>query len=105
MEVDRYISVKELKRQLNAWNMGFELPRWILRAIDETPSTKVSIVEEGATNGDVIKAIFPNTIFSGSTKDTISQAFIRPNGSVVINDYFDNWLNARYKKESEGAKE
>lgn len=48
MEVDRYISVKELKRQLNAWNMGLELPRWILRAIDETPSAKVSIVEEGA---------------------------------------------------------
>lgn len=48
MEVDRYISVKELKRQLNAWNMGLELPRWILRAIEETPSAKVSIVEERA---------------------------------------------------------
>lgn len=27
MEVDRYISVNELKRQLHAWNMGLELPR------------------------------------------------------------------------------
>ena len=46
-KVDRYISVNELIRKLNAWNMGLELPRWILRAIEETPSAKVSIVEEG----------------------------------------------------------
>lgn len=48
MKTDRYISVSELIRKLNAWNMGLELPRWILRAIEETPSAKVSIVEEGA---------------------------------------------------------
>lgn len=47
MKADRYISVSELIRQLNAWNMGLELPRWILRAIDETPSAKVIIAEEG----------------------------------------------------------
>lgn len=46
-KVDRYISVNELIRKLNTWNMGLELPRWILRAIEETPSAKVSIVEEG----------------------------------------------------------
>lgn len=46
-KVDRYISVSELIRKLNAWNMGLELPRWILRAIEETPSAKVSIVERG----------------------------------------------------------
>lgn len=46
--VDRYISVNELIKKLNAWNMGLELPRWILRAIEETPSAKVIIAEEGA---------------------------------------------------------
>lgn len=53
MKTDRYISVNELKRQLNAWNMGLELPRWIIRAIDETPSAKVIIAEEGAKNGKI----------------------------------------------------
>lgn len=48
MKVDRYISERELLNKLNAWNMGLELPRWILRAIEETPSAKVSIAEEGA---------------------------------------------------------
>lgn len=46
-KVDRYISVNKLKNKLNAWNMGLELPRWILRAIEETPSAKVIIEEEG----------------------------------------------------------
>lgn len=45
-KVDRYISVNELKRKLNVWNMGIEIPRWIIRAIDETPSAKVIIAEE-----------------------------------------------------------
>lgn len=49
-KVDRYISVNKLKNKLNAWNMGLELPRWILRAIEETPSAKVIIEEEGGEN-------------------------------------------------------
>ena len=48
--LDRYISVKELKKQLNTWNMGLELPRWSLRVIEETLSAKLSLEEEGSTN-------------------------------------------------------
>ena len=59
------------------------------------------VIPDNPTNGDMIKALFPNTIFSTSTKDTISKAFIRPNGSVVINDYCDDWWNAQYKAEIE----
>lgn len=46
MKVDRYISERELLNKLNAWNMGLELPRWIKRAIQDTPGVKVLIEAE-----------------------------------------------------------
>lgn len=50
------------------------------------------------TNGDMIKALFPKAIFCAPTENEFTKAFIRPNGSVVINDYCDDWWNAPYRE-------
>lgn len=39
-ERDRYISETALLRKLKQWNMGKEIPTWVVNAVKDTPSIK-----------------------------------------------------------------
>ncbi len=56
---------------------------------------------DGATNGDVIKALFPNVPVDNFFQDTISFYPLMPNGLTDEIHFDECWWNAPYKKESE----
>ena len=39
-ERDRYISEDALLKKLKQWNLGREIPSWVIKAIKDTPSIK-----------------------------------------------------------------
>lgn len=58
---------------------------------------------ENATNGDVIKALFPNAIYTHVNKLS-GMNFMRVKGLDAFGfdtDFYDEWWNAPYKAESE----
>lgn len=59
------------------------------------------IIPRGATNGDVIKAVFPRIKHSFTDKD--SKVYIlEPNDILTpILTAFDSWWNAPYREEDE----
>lgn len=75
---------------------------WEGEALADINSTKpVLTIPENPTNGDMIKAMFPNLECVGEREDTKSyilepDAFLSPKLMV-----FNSWWNAPYKAESE----
>ena len=59
-----------------------------------------TIIPDNATNGDIIKAFYPDLVVgSNNLKKTI---FLRPNATVVIEDRMSDWWNEPYKKGGKG---
>lgn len=60
-------------------------------------------IPEGATNGDMIKAIFPNAIIENENSNIVDISISHDNcvNAVVISAK-QNWWNAPYREESEG---
>ena len=53
---------------------------------------------DGATNGDMIKALFPNAIYEHINKRGVGFTRVRPNAFEFPQDFHDEWWNAQYKK-------
>ena len=62
---------------------------------------------KGATNGDRIKAIFPDckdwkAKIEDNNEEVYEVHFVQLPNSMTINKYEESWWNAPYKAESEG---
>lgn len=57
-------------------------------------------IPKGATNGDVIKAMFPNVEFNRGDYG-ISTCFMKMNNDVGFASLYETWWNAPYKKGTE----
>ena len=62
--------------------------------IDDAPTIKAILIPEGATNGDMIKAMFPNCKITLDNEGLIG---VRPIGENWIIWFTQSWWNAPYK--------
>lgn len=62
-------------------------------------SQKVITIPDGATNGDVIKALFPNAeIIRGQIKgENVDRIHLRNNG-LLMASFYEDWWNAPYQE-------
>lgn len=67
------------------------------QCLDEVPTVNAIVIPNNATNGDVIKALFPDVKIHQSGGYT--GCLFRP--SVMLDDIRSEWWNAPYKAESE----
>lgn len=67
------------------------------QCLDEVPTVNAIEIPDNATNGDVIKALFPDVKTHQSGGYT--GCLFRP--SVMLEDTKSEWWNAPYKAESE----
>ena len=67
--------------------------------LNSTPTVNAIPVPDNATNGDVIKAIFPNAaIVVGRLKgETIDMVHLR-NNNMTEASFYQDWWNAPYKR-------
>jgi len=86
--VEREEFLKRIKPYDTSDKTDKSLYNFALRKMVETPNANVIPIPEGATNGEVFKAMFPNVV--NSTMDLVD----------VLNNA-KSWWNAPYKKESE----
>ena len=70
--------------------------------VNKAPTVNAIPIPEGATNGDMIKALFPNL----RVEDNGGSIYLRyPDGGWIVYDRkWWNWWNAPYKKGSEDKK-
>lgn len=91
--------------ELNGYKFGLISPyaqKLFHAIINNTPTVNAIIIPEGATNGDMIKAMFPNTTFYD---DTLDYGYVYDEVRCAENymmTYSKSWWNAPYKKEVEG---
>lgn len=64
------------------------------QCLDEVPTANAIVIPDGATNGDVIKAIFPNVKTRDNSDDFITYTF----DDIVGITIEKAWWNAPYKK-------
>ena len=69
----------------------------------DVPIYKAILIPKNATNGDVIKAMFPNTSIHYHKADELVDDYVSVNimGCDTQQDYSAEWWNAKYKAESE----
>lgn len=72
----------------------------------DVPIYKAIIIPEGATNGDIIKAMFSDckdwkAKIEENDGEMYEVHFLQLPNSITINKYEENWWNSPYKKESE----
>lgn len=66
------------------------------QCLDEMPTVNAIEILDGATNGDMIKAMFPNIEMWGESKNTLDYSL-----GGMIHRVLKSWWNAPYKAESE----
>ena len=71
--------------------------------LEALPPVNAIPIPEGATNGDVIKAMFPNCKdWKAKIEDNDGEIyevhFVQLPNSMTINKYEESWWNAPYKK-------
>ena len=83
-----------------------QLAEWLkeLKQLRE-PLVSAIPIPEGATNGDMIKAMFPNARIWKVTRDNIRCACVEFNDICEIKTFPLSWWNAPYKAESEVQRE
>lgn len=69
--------------------------------VNEAPTVNAIIVPNGATNGDMIKAMFPNVKTWEVTRDDVHCAYIDFKDICEIKSFPLSWWNSPYKKEVE----
>ena len=84
IDVDRYR--KDLLSAYDDISMEFEV-------LDRQPLVSAIPIPEGATNGDVIKAIFPNVECG---KDILGNVFVISRAQLGYIAFRESWWNAPY---------
>ena len=96
----RLIDADKLKQEVyttTEWNG--DVHRIIYEtSVDKAPTVNAVVIPDGATNGDMIKAVFPNTE-SRLDKNTGITLVRWEDGTTKC--YKTEWWNAQYKAESE----
>ena len=98
---DDRISRVALIQKLNAWDSGVHgIPNYAWKVIRELPPVEESSIHipSGATNGDVIKAVFPDAaVYSyEDSYDLYTSMIICPQYAMMSVDR--NWWNAPYRE-------
>lgn len=65
------------------------------KQIEDIPPVPAIPIPEGATNGDVIKAVFPN---ASRTAENDNYVYIENLDSYIPQKFFSNWWNSPYKR-------
>lgn len=86
----------------NIYYRNYDMPYFVLDAI-----TSGKLIPDNATNGDIIKVIFPDSKdWKAKIEDNNGEVyevhFVELPNSMTINKYEESWWNAPYKAESEG---
>lgn len=71
-----------------------------IKALSTEPSADAIPIPEGATNGDMIKTMFPNVECG---KDELGNVFIISSAQLGYIAFRESWWNALYKKGEENA--
>jgi hypothetical protein len=71
----------------------------VIDFLKTVPTANVVEIPEGATNGDMIKAMFPNAIIE--INELGSMVHVKYNNHTCWVNYELDWWNAPYKKEAE----
>lgn len=90
IDADKYES--DLIKAYDDVSMEFEV-------LNKQPTVKAIIIPEGATNGDMIEAMFPN---AQVTRENDTYIYVENIDSYLPLEIFKPWWNAPYKAESEG---
>jgi len=69
--------------------------------IENAPTVNAIVIPDNATNGDVIKAVFPNIEFTEFYRDYLGSDKHARFGSRREMDVDINWWNAPYEREGE----
>lgn len=93
--INRFVAITAL----NEAQIEFDAHYWGLgeakEIIDSLPTVNAIVIPDNATNGDVIKALFPKADIDGRHKEVY----------VVIDDevldFSENWWFAHYKENKE----
>ena len=72
-----------------------------INAIRRLPTINAVVIPDNATNGDMIKALFPNVPVDKFFQDTISFYPLMPNGLTDEVHFDECWWNAPYKREGD----
>ena len=70
-----------------------------IKALQTEPLADVIPIPKGTTNGDVIKAMFPNV---ECREDRLGNVFIISSAQLGYIAFRESWWNAPYRKEREG---
>ena len=65
--------------------------QYVLEKIDNAPTVDAVYIPENATNGDVIKALFPDYTYVGT-------CVLDKNENILLHDINYNWWLAPYKE-------
>lgn len=63
------------------------------QCLDEVPTVNAIVIPDETTNGDMIKAMFPNIEMWGESKNTLDYSL-----GGMIHRVLKSWWNAPYKK-------
>ena len=98
----RLIDADELKKNYphdSDWEYPVNTNEYVCESIDNAPTIDAIPIPKGATNGDMIKAMFPNIKIHEHEKTDICDAYIQ----IDIWDFSiyvsKDWWNAPYKED------
>jgi len=106
--MSRVISTGDLhnvvtKRKMEYGKLATLVNDIVEEMVGETPTANVIPIPEGATNGDMIKAMFPKCQDRKARFEEDGEVyevhFVHLWDSMAVNKYDENWWNAPYKKQ------
>lgn len=106
--MSRVISTGDLhnvvtKRKMEYGKLATLVGNIVEEMVGETPTANAIPIPEGATNGDMIKAIFPNYDDNKARFEEDGEVYevhyIHILDSMAINKFDESWWNAPYKKQ------
>lgn len=99
----RLIDADVLSEEIYSWGMNDYEPSDFTDAIDDAPTVEAIPIPKDATNGDMIKAMFPNITVRDSYYTYCVEVKLEYHSQYDTGLLFDKkWWNAPYKAESEG---
>lgn len=100
-EVTEWLSINPIRtgKMLKAFSELF------IKKVNEMPTINAIPIPDNATNGDVIKAMFPSIDFTEMAFTVHATTSVTSNGvkGGISYDFWKDWWNAPYKAESEAA--
>ena len=83
-------------------NCSMDMYLAVRAILDPCKTVEAIPIPKGATNGDVIKVMFPNVPIDCFFEDTISFYPTLPNGVTEECHFNEDWWNAPYKENKDG---